>query len=215
MKTTFSTTVASFTTLLAASQAAASGMGGITALVARQTVEPTGPCATSAASIIVHALPAMDPVLFEYLSEYFATAATTGPPNCAITDTPSSVSSAYASFTNQMSSWSSAEYDAALSFVEGPCFVSDNDAAGEVAQLLTAVDAYLGKGCSSSGGAVPTPTPASSTTGGSSSSGGAAGATGPTTSTSTTAQPGAGAQVTQAPVIALAAGMVAAAAALV
>jgi len=219
MKTSFTTTAAAAAiTLLAASPVCASDPLD-RMLAARQTSADAtdGPCMSSADAILSGAPLPTDQVLFSYFSDFFATAIESGAIPCKITDTPSSVSSAYLAYSSTLSSWSVAEYANALSFAEqGECRSSVN-AAGEVLQVLTAVDIYLGKGClGASGGASATPTPTitpapgQSTAG--SSTGGAAGAT---TAASTTAQPGAGARATQAPAVVLAVGAMAAAVAMV
>ncbi|KAJ1337572.1 hypothetical protein MN608_00425 [Microdochium nivale] len=216
-------TATSVFALLAASGAAAVASGPEHAaravLAARQTTAPvptptptavaTG-CAATAASIWSSVPMPSDDLIEYFMSAYGNPGTTTTFSSCDITNPPSSAATFYSSYTSSLASWSSAQYAAALSFaLSGPCKDS-GDPAASIQQIITAVDLYMGKGCSAA--STTSSSPAPTNTQSSSAAGGANVPSTPTgTVSSSTTQPAAGAHVTHAPLMALAAGVVAAA----
>ncbi|KXJ97598.1 hypothetical protein Micbo1qcDRAFT_156530 [Microdochium bolleyi] len=207
---TMKSTTTLILTLLAASQAAAQTA---TTRPSASATAATG-CAATAASI-QSSIPLPNDVLIDhFISIFGAPSATLS--SCDITAPPAGpVATAYSSFSSSLRSWSSKEYDAAVSFASaGPCKDS-GDPAASVIQFITAVDLYLGKGCSSAATTASGKTSSPAPTGSQSSASGGAGAGGsptPAGGASSTTQPAAGAHITQAPLVALAAGVIAAAA---
>ncbi|KAJ1337571.1 hypothetical protein MN608_00424 [Microdochium nivale] len=209
MKTTAAT---SLLALFAASHAAAASSPVIAARQTDDFAALTG-CAATASAIMSAPWPGNNLIVYvrSAMGSSDSGATATMPP-CAITSPPQKYASAYSKYTTSLSSWSSAQYDDAQSFaLSGPC--KDTGPASHVLVLLDAFDFILDKACSTGAGAGAA-TATTTTTASSGAPTGAGSSPTPAGSASSSTQPAAGAHVTHAPLAALAAAGVVAAAAM-